>query len=249
MGFGWMLVPVVIALLALGAVGVARFRRWLRWIELKHRADWGRRWLNRFDGWIRVWCRRYHGLRADAVHLPRHDGAIVVSNHVSGLDPFLLVAVCRRPLRFIIAREEYERRGLTWFFRAIGCIPVDRAARPERALRGALRQLRAGEVVALFPHGKIHLDSDPRRRLKGGVAALSRLTRCPVIPLRIEGVAGEGQVFPALWQRSRVRMRAFPPMVCEPGEEEAFLRTLAQMIEGHWRAPGPKQVREMAGTP
>ena len=131
----------------------------------------------------------------------------------------------------------------------MGCIPVARAARPGRALRGALRQLRSGEVIALFPHGKIHLDSDPHRRLKGGVAALSRLTHSPVIPMRIEGVTGEGQVFPALWKRSRVRVRVFPPMVCAVGEEEVFLRELAQMIEGRWHAPSSHRVRESLSTP
>lgn len=181
--------------------------------------------------------------------MPKRGGAIVVSNHVSGLDPLLMVAACRRPLRFIIAREEYERWGLTWFFRAIGCIPVDRAARPERALRGALRKLRAGEVIALFPHGKIHLDSDPPRRLKGGVAALSRLTRSPVIPMRIEGVKGQGKVFPALWQRGRVRIRVFPDLVCTPGEEEPFLRDIAQMIEGRWTIPPVERRRERFHAP
>ncbi|GAB4357936.1 MAG: hypothetical protein Kow006_26070 [Gammaproteobacteria bacterium] len=209
-------------------------RRWLRLLDLRSRVDWGGRWINRFDGLVRIFCRRYHHLRADPSGLPKHGGAIVVANHVSGLDPFLLVATCRRPLRFIIAREEYERWWLTWFFRLIGCIPVDRAARPERALRGALKALRAGEVVALFPHGKIHLDSDPPRPLKGGVAALSRLTKAPVIALRIDGVRGEGEVFPAIWQRSRVRVRAFPPRICQPGEEESFLRDIAAMIEGRW---------------
>lgn len=224
----------LIALLVLIGGSVVVVRRWLRLLDVRRRVDWGGTWINRFDGLVRLFCRRFHRLRTDPSGLPKHGGAIVVANHVSGLDPFLLVAACRRPLRFIIAREEYERWGFTWFFRLIGCIPVDRAARPERALRGAIKQLRSGEVIALFPHGKIHLDSDHPRPLKGGVAALSRLTKSPVIAMRIDGVRGEGHVLPAIWQRSRVRIKVFPAKICAAGEEEAFLREVAQMIEGRW---------------
>ncbi len=245
----WWTWGLLAALILPGLLIAFRYPRWMKLLDLRSRVDWGPLWLNRLDGLIRIFCRRFHGLRADPAGLPKRGGAIVVANHVSGLDPLLLVAACRRPLRFIIAREEYERWGLTWFFRAIGCIPVDRAARPERALRGALRQLRSGEVIALFPHGKIHLDSDPPRRLKGGVAALSRLTQSPVIPLRIEGVAGQGRVFSALWRRSRVRIRVFPEMVCTPAGEEPFLRDIAHMIEGRWHFPHIERRREHSQAP
>lgn len=223
-----------LALLCLGLAWIA-LPRWLHHLECRAGADWSARGLNRIDGLIRLYCRRYHRLRADTVPLPSHGGAIVVANHVSGLDPLLLIASCRRPLRFIIAREQYQRLGLRWLFRWGGCIPVDRAVRPERALRDALRALRAGEVVALFPHGGIHLDHEPHRKLKGGVAALARLTGCPVVPLRIEGVRGQGFVVAALWLRSRARLRAFPLLQCEAGEEHAFLHRLAGQIEGRWQ--------------
>ena len=97
--------------------------------------------------------------------LPRSGPAIVVANHVSGLDPLLLVSASRRPLRFIVAREQYRRPELKWLLRAMGCIPVDRERQPQKALRHALRSLREGEVVALFPEGRIHLPGDAPSRL------------------------------------------------------------------------------------
>jgi len=222
-------------------------RRWLHSLERHARADWGANGLNRIDGLFRLFCYRFHRLRADPVPLPDHGGAIVVANHISGLDPLLMIAACNRPLRFVIAREQYERFGLQWLFRWGGCIPVDRAARPERALREALRALRAGEVVALFPHGAIHLEHEPHRKLKGGVAALSRLSGCPVVPLHIEGVRGEGFVLAALCLRSRARLWAFPPLRCSAGEEKPFLHELAVQIEGRWqrhhRAHPPRPAR------
>ncbi len=234
MSIPWLLAVAAVALLAGGVAAWRGLRRWLQRLERLSRADWGARGLNRIAGLFRLFCHRYHHMRCDPIPLPREGGAIVVSNHISGLDPVLLIAATRRPLRFIIAREQYQRFGLHWLFHWGRCIPVDRAARPERALREALRALRAGEVVMLFPHGTIHLDHEPRRKLKGGVAALARLTGCPVVPLHIEGVRGQGLVLGALWRRSRVRVRALPPLYCEAGEEPQFLHELAARIEGRW---------------
>jgi 1-acyl-sn-glycerol-3-phosphate acyltransferase len=166
-------------------------------------ADWGSFWLNRLDGLNRLFCHHYHRLESLPVPLPRIGGAILVSNHISGLDPLLMIASCDRPLRFLIAREQYQRFGMQWLFRAVGCIPVDRQNSPEKALRQALKALGQGEVIALFPHGKIHLDSDPPRKIKPGAARLAARTQLPLIALRISGVAAQGEVMRPVFLRGR----------------------------------------------
>ena len=200
-------------------------------------ADWGRPWLNRLEGVNRLFCRHYH--RLPEVWLPLPDGGPVVlaANHVSGLDPLLLIAASRRPLRFLIAREEYERPGLTWIFRAVGCIPVDRGRRPEQALRAALRALQAGEVVAVFPHGRIHLDSDPPRALKPGVVWLARQAGCPVVPARIEGIRAQRHTLLAPLVRSQASVTPRPPVDCVSLGDDDCLERIARAIEG--RDPGP----------
>ncbi len=203
-----------------------------RTVDAHRGPDWGGPWLNRLDGLNRLLCRRYHRLPEVWLPLPDRGPVLLASNHVSGLDPLLLVAASRRPLRFLIAREQYERWGLQWLFRAAGCIPVDRGARPEQALRAALRALQAGEAVALFPHGRIHLESDPPRALKPGVAWLAAQVRCPVVPARVEGIRAERHVTLAPFLRSRARIRTFPPIACaELGAPECLAR-LKAVIEG-----------------
>jgi 1-acyl-sn-glycerol-3-phosphate acyltransferase len=193
-------------------------------------ADWGRGWLSRMDGLTRIFCRRWHRLQADPLALPASGPAVVVANHVSGLDPLLLVTASPRPLRFIIAREQYRRPLLHGFFRAIGSIPVDRTGRPERAFREALRALEAGEVVALFPQGTIHLDTEPPRRLKPGAARLARMAGCDIYPARIEGVAGQGHVLPALFLRGRARVKAGERIACASLSEEECLERITAAI-------------------
>jgi 1-acyl-sn-glycerol-3-phosphate acyltransferase len=197
-----------------------------------NRIDWGSKWLNILDGLNRLFCYRYHRLNVTGIRLPKEGKAIVVANHISGLDPFLLIASARRPLRFLIAREQYERFGLTWLFKASGCIPVDREKNPERALRAALRALREGEVLALFPHGKIHLDTDPPRKLKPGALRLAELTDSPLFPARIIGVKGVGKVIRGVLYRSRARIQIYSPLTVEPEKNRDVRNQLQNILDG-----------------
>lgn len=219
---------LALGLLALAGAGLYQLRRRCR---AATRADWGRGWLNTLDGLNRIFCARYHRLRAGHLPLPAHGPALVVANHVSGLDPLLLIAAAHRPLRFMIAREQYERFGLQWLLRAVGCIPVDRSASPHRALAAARRALQRGEVVALFPQGRIHLDHEGHVRLKPGVRHLAELSGAPVYPVRIDGVRGAGRTVTAVFQRSRARLTVYPPEYFDPGDPDRLLDRLGPLLQ------------------
>lgn len=186
--------------------------------------------MNWLDGFNRWFCQSYHRMPETHSPLPPQGPAVVVANHVSGLDPLLMIAASDRPLRFLIAREQYHRFGFEWLFRAVGCIPVDRQGRPERALRAAYAALRAGEVLAIFPHGKIHLPSDPPRRPKGGAVRLAQATGCPLVPLKIAGVRGVGHIVRAVFWRSQARVLPLP--VIQPGDisEQELLNRLEKIL-------------------
>jgi 1-acyl-sn-glycerol-3-phosphate acyltransferase len=220
-------------LIASALLAAALFLLWRLWraTGAANEVEWGRGWMNRLDGLNRLLCWRYHRLKADSIALPEQGPAILAANHISGLDPLLLMAASPRPLRFIIAAEQYHRFGFTWLFRAVGCIPVDREGRPERAFRAALKALEQGEVVALFPHGTIHLDSDPPRRLKAGAVRLAQLARCPISPVRIEGVKAQGRIFLPVLLRADARIENFPPLSCEEMEPSECLKRLQKTLD------------------
>jgi 1-acyl-sn-glycerol-3-phosphate acyltransferase len=200
------------------------------------KTDWGRPWLNRLDGLNRLFCRRFHRLRHGQIRLPDHGPAIVSANHVSGLDPLLLLAAARRPLRFLIAREWYDLFLLRWLFRAVGCIPVERRRNPQAAYRAAREALARGEVVAIFPHGRIALDDD-HPPLKRGVLLLARLSGAPVVPVRLDGVRGQGRVLSAVWRRSRARLRTFPALYFNASDPDRLLERLARRLRGQSTDP------------
>lgn len=221
---GWIWLLAVVCLLWLGY-------RFLRACEAAAPADWGSPGRNRLAGLIVRFCRRVHHFQYAPLPLPAAGAVVVASNHMSGLDPLLLIAASPRPLRFLIAREQYQRFGLNWVFRLAGCIPVDRQGRPERALREALRALAEGEVVAVFPHGKIHLDSDPPRPLKGGVARLAHKSGAPVCAVRLDDVRGAGHTLLAVLLPSTARLRAHPLLDCNGLSHTACLAQIAAVIE------------------
>jgi len=109
---------------------------------------------------------------------------------------------------------------------------VDRQKRPERAMRGALECLKEGEVVALFPQGRIRRETDPPRPLKGGAVRLAQLAGCPLIPVRIEGVRGQGHVFPSLFLRGRVRLIPLDAIDCAGRSTSDVLDELASVLVG-----------------
>lgn len=207
-----MSVPWVTTVILLLTALVWGWRRLRRAAEAARVADWGRGWLNTLDGLNRLFCRRYHRLRLHRLRLPGSGPVLVVANHVSGLDPLLMLAVSPRPLRFIIAREQYERWWLRWLFRAVGCIPVERCAHPHGALARARRALAAGEVVALFPFGGIHLEHETPVYPRRGVVHLAKASGAPVYALRLTGIRGQGRTLSAVFERSRARVTRHPAL-------------------------------------
>ncbi|QEP43213.1 1-acyl-sn-glycerol-3-phosphate acyltransferase [Ectothiorhodospiraceae bacterium BW-2] len=197
----------------------------------EHRTDWNHRGLNWLEGINQLFCRRYHRLQAPMLtQLPASGGAVVVCNHLSGLDPMLLIAASPRPLRFLIAREQYRRFGMQWLFRAVGSIPVDRDANPERAYRAAIRALQQGEVIALFPQGGIAPDQQPRP-LKPGAWRLAQRSGVPMIVTKVEGIssAAIGHVIRAVWHRGRPKITELDtPLDCRQLDKNQWQQQLNQ---------------------
>lgn len=178
-----------------------------------HVADWGNPLLNVIDGWIRIYCRYFHGLIYQPISVSDSVPVLLASNHLSVLDPFLLVAACRRPIRFMMAKEEYERFGLQWLFRAAGCIPVERTGRVEVAFRASLKALNDNQVVGLFPEGGIHKKDKPPKRLKAGIVKLAKLAEVPIIPIQVDGMQ-HGKSLTTLLLPSHCRLVTFSDMDC-----------------------------------
>jgi 1-acyl-sn-glycerol-3-phosphate acyltransferase len=182
----------------------------------------------------RLFCRTYHHVDVRSpCRLPKAGPAIVVCNHTSGLDPMLLQSACMRIVVWMMAKEYYDLKSLRWFFTMIEAIPVNRDGRDSAATRAALRALHAGNVLGVFPEGRI----EPDRNLlpfQTGVAMLAIRTGVPVYPAYIEGDMRGKEMLDAFKSPRRARLR-FGPEVKIP-RHDTSQETLAEATDAIRRA-------------
>jgi 1-acyl-sn-glycerol-3-phosphate acyltransferase len=203
----------------------------MRALDRAHVADWGGYGINLLDGLNRIFCRRFHRLIADPIPLPATGGAIIAANHTSGLDPLLLFAASMRPVRFLIAQEEYNRWWLRWLLRWIGCIPMDRSVGGQRAFYAVRQALERGEVVGVFPEGGIRMPGAAPLPIKRGSVALAAAAGVPLAPVHIEGVRGAGRTVSAVFLRSHARLTAGDPIVVDEANAGFALARLAAFLQ------------------
>jgi 1-acyl-sn-glycerol-3-phosphate acyltransferase len=104
----------------------------------------------------RLVCRGYHRVEVTTpCPIPLEGAGILVCNHISHLDPLALQSACRRTIVWMMAREFYDLKGMHWLFRTLRGIPVDRSGRDTAATRQALRALKDGHLLGIFPEGGI----------------------------------------------------------------------------------------------
>jgi 1-acyl-sn-glycerol-3-phosphate acyltransferase len=155
-------------------------------------------------------CQLYHRLELNGKwQLPAKGPAILVSNHISGLDPLLIQSVSPRVIVWMMAREYYEVKATKWIFRLAESIPVERTGRDLASTRAAMRALEAGRILGIFPEGKIEL-SDELLPFQTGVALLAIKTGVPVYPAYLDGTARQKSMLSALLFPNRLTLSLGP---------------------------------------
>ncbi len=127
----------------------------------------------------------YRVVAQGAGQIPKSGGVLLLSNHVSYVDTVLLQMACHRPIRFIMIDEFYEVSQAKWFFQTMKAIPLY-PKRVRRALEEALRSLREGDIVCLFPEGRITRDGQ-LAPLSRGMEFLAARANCAVICAHLGG--------------------------------------------------------------
>jgi 1-acyl-sn-glycerol-3-phosphate acyltransferase len=169
--------------------------------------------------------------------IPAEGAALLVCNHVSFVDALLIGGAVRRPIRFVMYYKIYNLPVLNFIFRTAGTIPI--AGRHEdlqiyeQAFERIARYLSEGELVCIFPEGKLTGDGEIDE-FKSGMTYVLEKTPVPVIPLALQGLWGsffsrdpDKGLFRRLW--SRVTLVAGPAMeaaAAAPGAVREQVRLL-----------------------
>jgi 1-acyl-sn-glycerol-3-phosphate acyltransferase len=126
-------------------------------------------------------------------HIPVSGAAILVCNHVSFIDPVLMMAASPRPIRFIMDHSIFKLPVLGWFFRLGKAIPIapqrEDAATYEQAFAKARAVLDDGDLLCIFPEGGITRNGE-LGEFKGGVMKLLESNPVPVVPLALQNLWG-----------------------------------------------------------
>ena len=133
-------------------------------------------------------------------NLPPDRGFIVAGNHSSNLDPvFVMNVLLPRRIRYL-AKEEflYSHPIVAHFAAWMGVFPVKRNTADMSAVKRAVRMLKRGEIVGIFPEGTRIRSKDQKVTNHEGIALIAKLAQVPVVPVRIWGadkISPEGTRF------------------------------------------------------
>jgi 1-acyl-sn-glycerol-3-phosphate acyltransferase len=162
----------------------------------------------------------YQGLE----NIPAHGGAVIAMNHISYID-FLPAGLAssrrQRRIRYMLKAEALDNRTVDWIIKHTDCIPVDRTA-GAGAYAEAVRRLRAGQLVGVFPEATISRSFE-LKEFKSGAVRMALEAQVPVIPLILWGAQ-------RMWTKDYPKTlgRAKIPLIVRAGEPLTPVGTAAE---------------------
>jgi 1-acyl-sn-glycerol-3-phosphate acyltransferase len=201
--------------------------------------------LMRFLCWLLI--HSAYRLRKDGIdNIPGEGAAVVVCNHVSFVDALVILAASPRPIRFVMDHRIFRIPVLSFVFRTGKAIPIaparEDAALLERAYDEVARALEQGELVGLFPEGRITEDGEIGR-FRTGIERIVERTPVPVVPMALKGLFGSffsrqgGAAMTRPFRRglfSSIALEVAPAVAPAQATSEA-LQARVQAMRGDWR--------------
>jgi 1-acyl-sn-glycerol-3-phosphate acyltransferase len=132
--------------------------------------------------------RLYRVTITGADRIPSRDAVILVANHESMFDPWLLALATPRPVRYMAKSELWRIPLVGRALNAFGTFPVERGTGDGTAMSRAASLLHEGEVIGIFPQGTSK--QLPERPFHRGAARLALATGAQIVPVRLVGTRG-----------------------------------------------------------
>ncbi len=200
--------------------------------------------LMRFLAWLLVHTI-YRVQKEGLERIPPTGGCVVVCNHVSFVDAIVIAACVRRPIRFVMDHRIFHIPVLNFIFRTMNAIPIapakEDAAMKERAFEEAAKALRAGEIVGIFPEGRL-TETGELNVFRPGLQRILEQAPALVVPLALRGLWGsffsrshQGKAM-RRWRGmfSRIALVAGTPFSPEMASPEALQKSVLG-LRGDWR--------------
>ena len=200
--------------------------------------------LLRFIAWLLV--NVMYRLRTQGLDkIPERGPALLICNHVGYVDAIVISAACRRPIRFIMESTIFKIPVLRQFFKGMKAIPVAPAKEDpavyERAFDIVARELRDGNLVCIFPEGRLTKDGEIAE-FRPGMMRILKETSVPVVPIAVSGLWNSmfSRKYGPIWKRwprrfwPRIDLRVGDPI----SPEAASLEVMRERVMA-LRGPNP----------
>ncbi len=174
-----------------------------------------RRWTwphYRFVQYSFPWlCRCLGGWRVRGLeNVPKQGGAIIASNHLSFLDPVVVGSALRRRT-YYFAKAELFVPIFGWIIRKCYAFPVERGGADMAAAKAAIKLLRGGELLTMFPEGTRSRDGS-LGEISTGAAMLASRGGVPIIPCALRGTNQVMPIGAKFFRRGRVAVSFGEPV-------------------------------------
>ncbi len=179
-----------------------------------------------------VYAKLFYGIKVSgAGNMPKEGPVVLVSNHISALDPPFVGMASPRVLNFMAKKELFEKQPLRWLVLQLLAFPVDRDGNAMGAIKEALRRLKMGAAVAIFIQGTRKADTS---EAMNGASFLAQRSKAAILPV-------------AIWQNKRRYFVKFgkPIMPKSKSKEEMAELTQQMLIEINTLLPQEKRSLEI----
>jgi len=154
-------------------------------------------WRARWPGWL---------------PLAEGQGAVIVCNHRSSVDPFFVQTGTGRKVHWMVAREFCEHPAFRWFLWACEVIPVNRGGVDTAATKAAIRYVAEGGLVGMLPEGRINMTDAFLLPARPGAALVALKAKAPVVPCYIHGAPYRRYPWSPLLMPARVEVTFGQPV-------------------------------------
>ncbi|WP_028828321.1 lysophospholipid acyltransferase family protein [Proteocatella sphenisci] len=125
----------------------------------------------------------YQGLE----NIPETGAFIIVGNHKNNFDPILISFTTKRQISYLAKAELFKTRFTKLLFESINCIKIDRNKTDITAIKNALRVLKAGGILGIFPEGTRIKDGSEGGQIKSGAVMIASKGKVDILPVAISG--------------------------------------------------------------
>ncbi|MBN2475336.1 MAG: 1-acyl-sn-glycerol-3-phosphate acyltransferase [Pirellulales bacterium] len=143
-------------------------------------------------------------------------GAVIVCNHRSSVDPAFIAVSANRLVHWLVAREYCEHPFFGWFLQLCEVVPVGRGGVDTAATKLAIRYAQEGGLVGLFPEGRINTTDQLLLPGRPGAAMIALKARVPVIPCYVSGSPYDGTPLGCMTMPAKVRLQVGRPIDLSP---------------------------------